>query len=52
MGLSRNKVAVGEPAAGSPPFEGEESAIRYEGVKIVVWFLDSFVICVIVISLI
>jgi hypothetical protein len=23
LGRSRNKVAVGEPAAGSPPFEGD-----------------------------
>ena len=28
MGLSRNKVAVGEPAAGSPPFEGESIPVK------------------------
>jgi len=28
LGLSRNKVAVSEGAAGSPPFYGESSAIN------------------------
>ena len=32
MGLSRNKVAVGEPAAGSPPFEGDKIKSIYLGV--------------------
>ena len=33
MGLSRNKVAVSEGAAGSPPFYGESTAYQGKRVK-------------------
>ena len=34
MGLSRNKVAVSEGAAGSPPFYGETQVARLRGLSI------------------
>ena len=52
MGLSRNKVAVSEGAAGSPPFYGESNLLETQQAEIEIETKKTEIECVIAKSLV